>query len=85
MLVLRELTAEAEPRPAVVADAGLLLAAGLGRRSRPVASRPGPLIQVNGAFAVRPVNKKKFVNERDTSTGTSLKNNLFGPGLYKSK
>ena len=61
MLVLRQLTAEAESGPAVNADTGLLLAAGLGRRSRPVASSPGPLVQVDGAFAVRPANKKKFL------------------------
>jgi hypothetical protein len=80
--VLSQLTAEAEPGPAVDADTGLLLAAGLGRRSRSVASSPGPLVQVNGAFAVRPVNNKKiFVNERDTSLITDL----YGPGLYKSK
>jgi hypothetical protein len=83
MLVLCELTAEAEPGSAVDADTGLLLAAGLGRRSRPVASSPGPLVQVDGAFAVRPANKQIFFNERDTST--SLITNLYGPGLYKSK
>ncbi len=75
--MLSQLTAEAEPGPAVDADTGLLLAAGLGRRSRPVASRPGPLVQVDGAFAVRPANKKKiFFNKRDT--GTSLITNLYG-------